>query len=73
MAAMRPATNAIEASRREFATGRIRYREGGKVRTWSIACMAHESPESLRWHPHRWKPLAVFLSGRIIPDRKKNT
>lgn len=72
--AVNPAAPATDASRNELATGVITYREDGKVHQWSIGCMAHEPPESLRNHLARWKPAAEFVAAKIIPDkRKKNT
>lgn len=66
--------NAIEVrlpeNQREMATGVITYTEDGNEHTWSIGCMAWETPEHLSKHLSKWKPRAKFVSGEIIPDKR---
>lgn len=54
-----------------MATGIITYIEDGKTKSWSIGCMAWETPEHLKKHLAVWKPKAQFVSGEIIPDSVK--
>ena len=54
------------------ACGRIKYRERGIVKQWTIGCMAFDGEDVLREHLKHWLPHAEFISGKIIPDKKKD-
>lgn len=68
---MRDFPKAYRGSLEDLATGVIIYRVNGKKKRWSIGCMAWETEKHLKKHLGLWIPNAEFISGRIVPDKRK--
>jgi hypothetical protein len=72
IAAQRLVPNRLEGIKsRKIATGIIKYKHSktGVKYSWSIGCLATETEEDLKMHLKRWLPDAIFISGKVIPDK----